>query len=129
MKVLTRLFFFNSICYFLIQQFLLCLRYRYKKLSSHEMTQNAYIQPKSLYTIIPYIRVGIWVISSHDCYLPLSFDSRMSLNVYRAPILFYPVQGSNMFFCSFWNLALCQILPCTHPLPLPTPLCFGFHCL
>jgi hypothetical protein len=32
-------------------------------------------------------------------------------------------------FCSFWNLALCQILPCTLPIPLPTPLCFGFHCL
>ena len=47
------------------------------------MTQNAYIRPKSLYTIILYIRVGIWVISCHDCYRPLSFDSRMSHHVYR----------------------------------------------
>jgi hypothetical protein len=52
------------------------------------MTQNAYIRPKSLYTIILYIREGIWVISCHDCYRPLTFDVRMSLNVFRTPILF-----------------------------------------
>ena len=67
---------------------MLCLRYRYQKQSSHEMTQNAYIRSKSLYTIILYIREGIWVISCHDCYRPLTFDVRMSLNVFRTPILF-----------------------------------------
>ena len=56
-----------------------------------------------------------------DCYRPLLFGGRISFNVYRARIKYV--------FCSFWNLALCQILPCTLPLPLPTPLCFGFHCL
>ena len=44
------------------------------------------------------------------------------------PYYFIPFKDQ-ICFCSFWNLALCQILPCTLPLPLPTPLCFGFHCL
>jgi hypothetical protein len=84
------------------------------------MTQNSYIRPKSLYTIILYIRVGIWVISCHDCYRPLSFDIRMSLSVYRAPILFYSVQGSNMFlfilkFSSMSDSSLHRSYWCRNP--------------
>jgi hypothetical protein len=65
--------------YFLIEQFLLYLRYRDRQQSSHEMTKDAYVRPKSLNTIILYIRVGIWVISCHDCYLPLSLCAGFEL--------------------------------------------------
>ena len=52
--------------YFLIEQFLLYLRYRDRQQSSHEMAQHAYIRPKSLYSNILSIIVEIWVISCHE---------------------------------------------------------------
>jgi hypothetical protein len=56
--------------------------------------------------------------------LPVTCDRSVDLH----PYYFTPFKDQICFY-SFWNLALCQILPCTLPLPLPTPLCFGFHCL
>ena len=77
------------------------------------MTQNVYIRPKSLYTNILSIIVEIWVISCH-VWRP-NVTQRIS---YTHIIL--PRSRIKYAFCSFWNLALFQILPV--PFLSPSPL-------
>ena len=95
------------------------------------MTQNVYIRPKSLYTNILSIIVEIWVISCHEVWLlssPVVWRPNVTQRISYTHIILSRSR-IKYAFCSFWNLALFQILPCTLPLPLPTTLCFGFHCL
>ena len=112
MKVLTSLFLVKSVFLFLFNS--LCYVWDTGTGNNHRT-----IRPKSLI-------VGIWVISCHDAWLfrRLSFDVRMSLNVFRTPTLFFISYKDNIYFLFIlkFNFISDSSL---HTLPF----CFGFHCL